>query len=79
MLRNVLVHDYFRIDVNEVWRTVEIDLPVLKENLIGIAEGEAMPKKPPAKEKKRPKNPAAQAARKAKKAEKKKGGPGPSV
>ena len=27
--RNVLVHDYFGIDVDAVWSVVEVDLPVL--------------------------------------------------
>lgn len=30
-MRNVLVHDYDWTDVQEVWRTVERDLPKLKE------------------------------------------------
>ncbi len=29
--RNLLVHEYFRVDVSEVWSTVENDLPVLKK------------------------------------------------
>lgn len=28
-MRNVLVHGYFRIDVPEVWRVVQNDLPDL--------------------------------------------------
>lgn len=28
-MRNILVHEYFGIDLNEVWRTVQKDLPVL--------------------------------------------------
>ncbi|MBI5816374.1 MAG: DUF86 domain-containing protein [Nitrospinae bacterium] len=30
-MRNILVHEYFGIDANEVWRAVEKDLPVLKK------------------------------------------------
>lgn len=29
-MRNILVHEYFGIDVEEVWSTVERDLPQLK-------------------------------------------------
>ncbi|HIK24042.1 MAG TPA: DUF86 domain-containing protein [Thermosynechococcus sp. M3746_W2019_013] len=29
-MRNVLVHEYFGIDLGEVWKTVERDLPALK-------------------------------------------------
>lgn len=29
-MRNVVVHEYFGVDLQEVWRTVERDLPVLK-------------------------------------------------
>jgi uncharacterized protein with HEPN domain len=29
-MRNVLVHDYFGIDLAEVWSTVERDLPALR-------------------------------------------------
>jgi len=35
-MRNVLVHDYFGIDVEEVWSTVQRDLPVLKRQLTTI-------------------------------------------
>lgn len=34
-MRNVLVHDYFVIDLDVVWRVVEIDLPQLK-TLLGV-------------------------------------------
>ena len=32
-MRNVLIHDYLGVDVDEVWRTVQHDLPMLKEQL----------------------------------------------
>lgn len=30
-MRHILVHDYFGIDLNEVWQAVERDLPELKQ------------------------------------------------
>jgi uncharacterized protein with HEPN domain len=32
-MRNILVHEYFGIDLNEVWKTVEEDLPHLKQEI----------------------------------------------
>lgn len=32
-LRNLLIHEYFGVDVNAVWQTVHIDLPDLKQQL----------------------------------------------
>ena len=29
-MRNILVHEYFTIDLDEIWSTVEKDLPKLK-------------------------------------------------
>jgi len=37
-MRNILVHDYFNVDIDEVWSTVEKDLPALKENISSILE-----------------------------------------
>ena len=31
--RNILVHEYFRIDVDIIWSIVERELPYLKENV----------------------------------------------
>jgi len=36
-MRNALVHDYGGVDADEVWRTVERDLPPLKQQLICLA------------------------------------------
>ena len=36
-MRNVLVHDYGGVDPGEVWRTVERDLPALKQQLLHLA------------------------------------------
>jgi uncharacterized protein with HEPN domain len=32
-LRNVLVHDYLAVDVEEIWKIVELDLPRLKRQI----------------------------------------------
>jgi len=32
-MRNVLVHDYFGIDIGEVWRVTQDDLPALKKQV----------------------------------------------
>jgi uncharacterized protein with HEPN domain len=37
-MRNVLVHDYGGVDVDEVWRTVERDLPPLKQELAKLVD-----------------------------------------
>jgi uncharacterized protein with HEPN domain len=37
-MRNILVHDYFGIDVDEVWNTAQRDLPPLKRDLAAILE-----------------------------------------
>ncbi len=31
--RNLLVHEYFRVDVLEVWSTIENDLPILEKQI----------------------------------------------
>jgi uncharacterized protein with HEPN domain len=37
-MRNVLVHEYFGVDLQEVWRTVERDLPVLKHQIEALVK-----------------------------------------
>jgi uncharacterized protein with HEPN domain len=37
--RDVLIHDYLRVDVDEVWNIVESDLPELKQKLTAILSG----------------------------------------
>ncbi|MGA9097445.1 MAG: DUF86 domain-containing protein [Methanotrichaceae archaeon] len=37
-MRNVLVHRYFELDVDLVWKAVTRDLPDLKEKIIAILE-----------------------------------------
>ncbi len=45
-MRNVLVHDYFGIDLDEVWSTVETDLPPLRAQLLAVTTSLGEP--PPA-------------------------------
>lgn len=35
-MRNILVHGYFQIDLDEVWSVVEMDVPVLKPKIEAI-------------------------------------------
>jgi uncharacterized protein with HEPN domain len=35
-MRNILVHDYFGIDVSIVWAVVERELPVLKQQVLAM-------------------------------------------
>lgn len=35
-MRNILIHDYFEVDLGEVWKTVQVDLPALKEQVLKI-------------------------------------------
>jgi len=35
-MRHILVHDYFRVDLDEVWAAVERDLPVLRKGVEAI-------------------------------------------
>lgn len=37
-LRDVLIHDYLKIDLQEVWEVVEIDLPDLKPKIENILQ-----------------------------------------
>lgn len=37
-LRNVLVHDYLDIDLEQIWDMVAIDLPVFKRQITAIME-----------------------------------------
>ncbi len=42
-MRHILVHDYFGIDLVEVWKAVERDLPILKTKIQGLVH--SLPKK----------------------------------
>jgi uncharacterized protein with HEPN domain len=35
-MRNIVVHDYFGVDTDEVWAAVERDLPDLKRKIQAI-------------------------------------------
>jgi Uncharacterized conserved protein len=37
-MRNVLVHQYFGIDLEQIWDTVRIDLPILKAETRAILD-----------------------------------------
>ncbi|WP_117237624.1 HepT-like ribonuclease domain-containing protein [Thermus sediminis] len=37
-MRNLLVHEYFSVDLEEVWQTVVRDLPFLKAQIIQLLE-----------------------------------------
>jgi uncharacterized protein with HEPN domain len=37
-MRNILIHDYFEVDLNEVWKTVQDDLPVLRTQVIELLQ-----------------------------------------
>ncbi|MTF37640.1 HepT-like ribonuclease domain-containing protein [Cyanobacterium aponinum AL20118] len=35
-LRNMVIHEYFRVDLVLIWQTIQEDLPMLKESLLHI-------------------------------------------
>jgi len=37
-LRNILVHQYFGIDLRQVWETAELDMPILKAKIREILQ-----------------------------------------
>ncbi len=39
-MRNMLIHEYFGVDIPTVWNTVKINIPVLKKQLEEILEKE---------------------------------------
>jgi len=39
-MRNVLIHEYFGVDVEVIWKTVTEDLPILKRQLDEVSWGE---------------------------------------
>lgn len=39
-MRDVLIHDYFGVDIGVVWKTIQKDIPRLKELISNLAERE---------------------------------------
>jgi uncharacterized protein with HEPN domain len=37
-MRNILVHEYFGVDLNEIWRTVEQVLPAFKVQIQALLD-----------------------------------------
>lgn len=40
-LRDVVIHDYLKVDLDEIWGIIEIDLPVLKPQINQIIQEQA--------------------------------------
>ncbi len=40
-MRNILVHDYFGLNLDEVWAAVERDLPVLRQQVAAMLDVES--------------------------------------
>lgn len=36
--RNLFAHEYFRVDVAEVWSAIQHDIPILKEQISSLIE-----------------------------------------
>ena len=32
----MVIHEYFRLDVAMIWKTIKVDLPILKQSLLQI-------------------------------------------
>ena len=39
-MRNILIHDYFGLNLDEVWAAVERDVPALRQQVLAILEEE---------------------------------------
>lgn len=39
-MRNAVIHEYFRVDIEIIWETARSDLPILKEALQRILRSE---------------------------------------
>jgi len=35
-MRNLLIHEYFHVDLDQVWSTIEISIPELKKQILEI-------------------------------------------
>ncbi len=40
-MRNILIHDYFGLNLEEVWAAVERDVPALRQQVLAIIDKEA--------------------------------------
>lgn len=38
-MRNAVIHEYFQVDLEIVWQTTQLDLPILKDALQRILDG----------------------------------------
>lgn len=38
-MRNKLIHDYFEVDYGVVWRTIKVDLPPLRAQIVKLLNG----------------------------------------
>ena len=37
-MRNALAHGYFKVDLPIIWKTIEINLPVLEDQIVQLIE-----------------------------------------
>lgn len=37
-MRNIVIHDYFGVDIEEVWKTIREDIPALEKAIKSISE-----------------------------------------
>lgn len=35
-MRNRIIHDYFEVDLDVVWQTIQRDLPVLRPQIVAL-------------------------------------------
>ena len=40
--RNILIHDYFGVDVEAVWDTIQKNLPGFRKNIMNVVESEGV-------------------------------------
>ena len=37
-MRNILIHDYLEVDIPEVWKTIQDDLPILRAQVVDLLQ-----------------------------------------
>jgi uncharacterized protein with HEPN domain len=42
-MRNILIHDYFGLNLEEIWAAVERDVPTLRRQVLAVLEAEQGP------------------------------------